>query len=193
MAYSADSARQLHTDLEDEAQDSRSRATPACYCATKTNVVLYRTGFPRDLRSSLCQDLNQDQVTVHLLGKNRLFNLCGLVAYLGLAVCVFTWGLQYKLSLYDPPQAHSHQIPQAKLLSKNEQIGSTETRQVFRTKTSTRVSFSIPTTIFLVLLLALSVGSPQGSSQREQRTNRVWHIRRGLFDIFFVRPPPILA
>jgi magnesium-transporting ATPase (P-type) len=155
-------------------------------------VVLCRTAFPCDLQSLLCQDLNQDQVTVHLLGKSRLFNLCGLVAYLGLAVCVFTWGLQYKLSLYDPPQAHSHQIPQAKLLSKNEQIGTTESSLVIQTKTSARTSY-IVTTVFFVLLLALSVLNPQGSSQREQRTNRVWHIRRGLFDIFFVRPPPILA
>jgi cytochrome c-type biogenesis protein CcmE len=130
---------------------------------------------------------------VHPFGKSRLFSLFGVIAYLGLAVCVFTWGLQYKLSLYDPPQAHSHQIPQAKLLSKNEQIGTTESRQVVRTKISTRVSFSIPTTIFLVLLLALSVFNRQASFQRKQSTSRAWNLRRGLFNIFFVRPPPIRA
>lgn len=47
------------------------------------------------------------------------------LSFLGLAFCVFIWGLQYKLSLYDPPQALSHKIPTAKLLSKNEQ-GSAE-------------------------------------------------------------------
>ena len=43
------------------------------------------------------------------------FTLC----LLGLAFCVFTWGLQYKLSLYDPPQAASHSsFHSAKLLSR---------------------------------------------------------------------------
>jgi hypothetical protein len=44
---------------------------------------------------------------------------CGLV-FLG--VCVFAWGLRYKLSLYDPPQSVSHRIPAAKLLSGKEQV-----------------------------------------------------------------------
>jgi hypothetical protein len=42
---------------------------------------------------------------------------------LGLAVlglCVFAWGLKYKLSLYDPPRAISHHMPAAKLLTGNE-------------------------------------------------------------------------
>jgi hypothetical protein len=132
-------------------------------------------------------------VTVHLLRKSRLFNLFGMLAYLGLAVCVFIWGLQYKLSLYDPPHAVSHQIPQAKLLSKNEQTGTTESPLVVRTKTSSRVSYTIPAAVFLVLLLALSILNPPASSQREQRTNHSWHLLRGVLNIFFVRPPPILA
>ena len=41
--------------------------------------------------------------------------------FLGLAISVFAWGLQYKLSLYDPPHCSSHEIPEAKLLSRNEQ------------------------------------------------------------------------
>jgi len=134
------------------------------------------------------------KVKVHHWNATRPFNLLGMLAYLGLAVCVFTWGLQYKLSLYDPTQAASHQIPHAKLLSKNEQSGTSASPLVVRTKTSTRVSYTVSTTtVFFVLLLALSVLNPQGPSQRKQRTNRVWHIRRGLFDIFFVRPPPTLA
>jgi hypothetical protein len=42
------------------------------------------------------------------------------LGFLGLALCVFMWGLQYKLSLYDPPGSASHKMPTAKLLSKNE-------------------------------------------------------------------------
>jgi hypothetical protein len=41
----------------------------------------------------------------------------GLV-FLGL--CVFAWGLRYKLSLYDPPHAISRRIPAAKLLTAKE-------------------------------------------------------------------------
>jgi len=37
-----------------------------------------------------------------------------------LASCVFAWGLKYKLSLYDPPQAVSHHMAAAKLLSGKE-------------------------------------------------------------------------
>jgi hypothetical protein len=34
-----------------------------------------------------------------------------------LGLCIFAWGLKYKLSLYDPPHAVSHHIPAAKLLT----------------------------------------------------------------------------
>jgi hypothetical protein len=37
-------------------------------------------------------------------------------------MCVFAWGLKYKLSLYDPPQSVSHHMPVAKLLAGKEQI-----------------------------------------------------------------------
>lgn len=33
-----------------------------------------------------------------------------------LGICVFAWGLRYKLSLYDPPQSQSHRVQEAKLL-----------------------------------------------------------------------------
>ena len=132
-------------------------------------------------------------VKVQHLHTTRTFTLLGILASLGLAVCVFAWGLQYKLSLYDPPQAASHRIPQAKLLSRDERSGIAESPLVDRTKTSTRVSYTIPTAFFLFLVLPLNILNPQSSSQREQRTSGVWHLRRGLFNIFFVRPPPILA
>ena len=130
---------------------------------------------------------------MHLLGKSRAFHVFGMIAYLSLAVCVFAWGLQYKLSLYDPPHASSHQIPQAKLLSRNEQSGTVESPQIIQTKTFTRISHTVPTAAFFALLLAFSILNPQVSGQREERASRSWHLRRGLFHIFFVRPPPILA
>ena len=164
-----------------------------CYCAIKECGVLCRTALPRNLWWFLCQDRNPDRVTLHHWGKSRPISRFGMIAYLGLAVCVFTWGLQYKLSLYDPPRAASRQIPHAKLLSRNEQSGTTESPLVIQTKTSTRVSYIVPTAVFLVLSLALSVLNPQASGQREERASRSWHLRHAASNIFFVRPPPILA
>jgi hypothetical protein len=48
----------------------------------------------------------------------RLRTLAFGLALLGL--CVVAWGLKYKLSLYDPPQAVSHHMAAAKLLSGKE-------------------------------------------------------------------------
>ena len=39
-----------------------------------------------------------------------------------LGMCVFAWGLKYKLSLYDPPHSVSHHMPAAKLLAGKEKI-----------------------------------------------------------------------
>jgi hypothetical protein len=53
--------------------------------------------------------------------RNKRSGLRGLafgIALLGL--CIFAWGLKYKLSLYDPPHAVSHHMPAAKLLSGKE-------------------------------------------------------------------------
>jgi hypothetical protein len=35
-------------------------------------------------------------------------------------MCVFAWGLRYKLSLYDPPHSITRHMPAAKLLTGNE-------------------------------------------------------------------------
>jgi hypothetical protein len=51
----------------------------------------------------------------------RRFASWFVFTFLGLAMAVFAWGLAYKLSLYDPPQAVSRQMPQAKLLSREQQ------------------------------------------------------------------------
>jgi hypothetical protein len=42
------------------------------------------------------------------------------LAFVGLTLAVFTWGLQYKLSLYESPHAASRHMPAAKLLTGEE-------------------------------------------------------------------------
>ena len=125
--------------------------------------------------------------------KNRLYSRFRTPVLLGLALCVFTWGLQYKLSLYDPPKAVSHQIPKAKLLSKDEKSKTAKSPLVVRTKTFSRVIYTAPAAFFLILLPALSVLNPPASGPGEQRASRPWHLRRAILNTVFVRPPPVLA
>jgi hypothetical protein len=116
-----------------------------------------------------------------------------MLAFLGLAFCVFAWGLQYKLSLYDPPQTASHQIPKAKLLSRDEQSSTVEHPLVIRKKTSTSVIYSAPTAIFLILFLAISLLNPPASRRVEKRAKRLFHLHRAVLNTLFVRPPPVLV
>jgi hypothetical protein len=115
------------------------------------------------------------------------------LAFLGLAFCVFAWGLQYKLSLYDPPQTASHQVPKAKLLSRDEQSSTVEHPLVIRTRTSTSVIYTAPTAVFLILFLAISLLNPPASRRLEKRANRLFHLHRAVLNTLFVRPPPVLA
>src|ERR1019366_10438930 len=103
---------------------------------------------------------------MHCWSTSRPFSRMGTLACAALAFCLFAWGLQYKLSLYDPPQAASHHVPTAKLLSRNEQSSSTESPLVVRTRTSTKVIYIVPTVVVFFLLLVLSILNPPLSSQR---------------------------
>ena len=132
-------------------------------------------------------------MTLHSWGKYRKFSLFGSLAFLGLAFCVFAWGLQYKLSLYDPPQTASHQIPKAKLLSRDEQSSTVEHPLVIRTKTSTSVIYTAPTGVFLILSLAITLLIPPASRRVEKRDDRLFHLHRAVLNTLFVRSPPVLA
>ena len=164
-----------------------------CYCAIKGHKVFSGIAAPGNLRTFTCQDLKLGLVTVHSFGKSRRSGFFGILAFLGLAVCVFSWGLQYKLSLYDPPQAASHQIPSAKLLSKNEQSREMDSPRVVRTRTSAKVIYTAPTGIFLILMLVPSIMHLQTAGQRLKRVSGSRHPRRVFLSTPFVRPPPILV
>jgi hypothetical protein len=130
---------------------------------------------------------------VHRWGKFRPFGLSGSLAFLGLAFCVFAWGLQYKLSLYDPPQTSSHQIPKAKLLSRDEQSSTAESPLIIRAKTFTSVIYTAPTAVFLILLLAIRALNPPASKRVEQPAHKLLNLHRAILNTLFVRPPPVLA
>lgn len=72
-----------------------------------------------------------------------------------LGVCVFAWGLKYKLSLYDPPQAVSHEMPAAKLLTGREQAATPVVNLHQAAWPETPVILSSLALVFLVLLRAM--------------------------------------
>ena len=142
----------------------------------------------------LVEKLSQGwQLKVHCWSKSRLTKSLGTQAFLGLAFCVFAWGLQYKLSLYDPPQTASHQIPKAKLLSRDEQSSTAKSPLVVRTKTSTRIIYTAPATVFLIPLLAVSLLNPPASKRMEHLDRKLLNLHRAILNSLFVRPPPVLA
>ncbi len=127
------------------------------------------------------------------ISKKRSFSRIGALAFLGLAVCIFAWGLQYKLSLYDSPQTATHQVPKAKLLSSNEQSRTAKIPLVDQTKASNSV-FRVVVAIFSVILLLASGQLIPLAGQSAQWSNRSWrlHLSSFLSDLF-VRPPPVLG
>ena len=112
---------------------------------------------------------------------------------LGVAVAVFTWGLQYKLSLYDPPQSISHEIPQAKLLSKDQQATIGEST-LLSANTSTRRVDALFWTMLLVFLLVFNRLHVPAAGPMERAAKRPWRIScRASLNAFFFRPPPSLT
>lgn len=130
---------------------------------------------------------------MHRWNKTPLIARMITLVCVALAFCLFAWGLQYKLSLYDPPEAASHHVPTAKLLSKNEQSSSTESPLVVRSRTSTKIIYTVPTFVAFILLLALSILNPLIPGQRKQRASQSWLPRRRHLRAHFVRPPPVLV
>jgi hypothetical protein len=111
---------------------------------------------------------------------------------LGLALSVFTWGVQYKLSLYDPPTAASHQMPKAKLLSKSERPAVAESPLLKDTKASAGMICVIVTGLFCLLAPRLPNALASGHSGRKANWS-CYLSRRAALNAFFFRPPPTLA
>lgn len=132
-------------------------------------------------------------LTVKHWSKSIFFNRLGAAALLGLAVCVFFWGLGYKLSLYAPPQTAPHRIPEAKLLSKNEQSGDATCPLVTRTRTFTKVAYTAPAAILLNELLVISPPNPPTTAELSKLEDKTIQLRRAAGDSLFVRPPPVFV
>lgn len=113
---------------------------------------------------------------------------------LGLAFCVFLWGLQYKLSLYDPPQAVSHKLPTAKLLSKNEQATASEGAAITKSSATDEGIRLALICVALPFLAAFAIVSRPAPLRRKPETGRPRRRRPDpSLNVFSFRPPPIPA
>jgi len=115
------------------------------------------------------------------------FRLSIFLAMLG--TCVFLWGFAYKLSLYDTHRPTLHRIPEAKLLSKNEDTNATDS---VRLCLSSAVSAPI-SLVFSAVLISLAVFGACGSlSQKIPKTpDAPGPQLRFILSAFFFRPPPV--
>jgi hypothetical protein len=116
--------------------------------------------------------------------------------FLGLGICVFAWGLQYKLSLYYPAHSSYHRVPAAKLLSKDEQPGIAVELPLVSKKKASVESLNVSLTAFMLAwLTGLTLGLALVAERRFlARGHKPWLLAaQASLDAFFFRPPPISA
>jgi hypothetical protein len=125
---------------------------------------------------------------------NRAILPRGSPLFLCLALFVFAWGLQYKLSLYDAPQSESRSIPAAKLLSKNERASVSKNVLLRSTDASRRVRRSGLTQIYVLFIqtLGLCIALARRPRLRLPEGSIAPSTYSGL-TAFFFRPPPFLT
>jgi hypothetical protein len=105
---------------------------------------------------------------------------------------VFIWGLQYKLSLYTAPHDASRQIPQAKLLSRNEQAIEPDSPLISTAKTAPRHISAILPAVFLFFCVGLNLFREGICAEGGPDTSRPQRVRSfASLSAFFFRPPPV--
>jgi len=107
-----------------------------------------------------------------------------------LGVCVFLWGFGYKLSLYDFHQRSLHTIPDAKLLSKNEDSRAADSVHA----ALARAAFPEPSTFFQFAVVTVAIAWACGSrwylDERSSEGSRLLYVAIPSASLYF-RPPPI--
>jgi hypothetical protein len=120
----------------------------------------------------------------------RRIHALNVMGMLFLAVAVFTWGLQYKMSLYNASSGLAASVPHAKLLSEKERPES-NVASIKPDSTQDRSPFSY--TIFLFasivcsLVVAVTIQIRSSSLDKGSRQQRF-----AALDFFSFRPPPVL-
>lgn len=108
-----------------------------------------------------------------------------------LGLCVFAWGLKYKLSLYDPPHALSHRMPAAKLLTGRDR----STLPVADLRQSSRPDAPLALTTLTIAFFALMAAYLRPGSASSAAIRSVSEQTRmcAAAASLFIRPPPSLV
>lgn len=122
----------------------------------------------------------------------RLARFCFSIIFVVLAISVFSWGLGYKLSLYEPHQSNAHHIIEAKLLSKNERAVTRKSDLGGDYLPPLPAQEALPFCI-AICLAALALNPLRFTLSKIEPTVS-WHRRRSnSMSSFFFRPPPIIS
>jgi hypothetical protein len=105
-----------------------------------------------------------------------------------LGVCVFLWGLSYKLSLYNLNQRSLHTIPDAKLLSKDEDSRAVEGVQ----QALARAAFPLPSLLFQVAVVTIAIAWAGSNRRHLDERSSESKLQVALPDAsLYFRPPPV--
>ena len=111
------------------------------------------------------------------------------LAFVVLAISVFSWGLGYKLSLYNASPSSFHRVPTATLLSGDEQNTSDHT--ILRGDFSGVPPVQVELAMFMVLPFAvLALMSATVKQQEQDTADSSLNRRVAALNSFFFRPPP---
>jgi hypothetical protein len=109
-----------------------------------------------------------------------------------LGMCVFLWGLGYKLSQYDLHQRSIHRVPVAKLMSRDEDPNATDSVRLSLVKPASSQQASA----YLFVVFMLSFGSIAGLKTAWNRQYfelpKPWCLRSlAILSALYLRPPPV--
>jgi hypothetical protein len=111
-----------------------------------------------------------------------------------LGICVFCWGLGYKLSLYDVHESSIHRIPEAKLMSRNEDPNATDSLRLCLARSVSLEQASSGTFAVLFLLIGSLTGPTSALERQRFVLSKPWRPRSAaILSAFFLRPPPVLS
>ena len=125
--------------------------------------------------------------------QHRELSRAGAWICLVLMISIFSWGIGYKLDQYGPPHSAVHKLPEAKLLSKNEQTWAADGAQSSR-KLVPAVALSSAHAVFHLAVPPFSGrGLEPVPLYAAQRTERLKRPSLLALNHLFVRPPPVQA
>lgn len=107
-----------------------------------------------------------------------------------LGMCVFFWGLGYKLSLYETPTSNIHRVPEAKLVSRNEDSSAIDAVRLCIAK-SESLQASDAYTFVLAMFIVSETVLHENLGRRYRSLPRPRCPQFAFQSAFFRRPPPL--